>query len=96
MSLQRRTLQETQTSKAVSEVLSAATEFFASRNSIYSAFVEQQSATHVTMRGQGGEEIVIAASPLPNGSRVTGASYMFDAQISRFFSTLPPLTEVAA
>jgi hypothetical protein len=95
MSLQRRTLQEALTTMGVSEVLQAAKEFFAQRSSIYSAFVEQESATHVTLRGLGGEEIVIAATALPNGSRVTGSSYMFDAQVSRFFSTLPPL-EVAA
>ena len=96
MSLQRRTLQETKTSLAVSDVLTAAKEFFAHRSSIYSAFVEQESATHLALRGQGGEEIVIAASPLPNGSDVTGSSYMFDAQVSRFFSTLPPASEVTA
>jgi hypothetical protein len=96
MSLQRRTLQEAQTSLAVSDVLAAAKEFFARRTSIYSAFVEQESAVHLTLRGQGGEEIVIAASALPNGSNVTGSSYMFDGQVSRFFSTLPPVSEVAA
>ncbi|MEP7343892.1 MAG: hypothetical protein ABI877_01435 [Gemmatimonadaceae bacterium] len=96
MSLQRRTLQETQTSMPVSEVLSDAKEFFAKRSSIYSAFVEQESAVHVTLRGLGGEEIVIAASATPNGTSVRGSSYMFDAQVSRFFSTLPPVAEVVA
>jgi hypothetical protein len=95
MSLQRRTLQETQTSLGVPEVLTAAKEFFAQRSSIYSAFVEQESAAHVTLRGLGGEEIVIAATALPNGSSVTGSSYMFDAQVSRFFSTLPPFEAAA-
>jgi hypothetical protein len=43
------------------------------------------------MRGQGGEELVIAATAAPGGlTMVTGSSYLFDAQISRFFSTLPP------
>ena len=96
MSLQRRTLQETKTSLAVADVLTAAKEFFAHRSSIYSAFVEQESTTHLALRGQGGEEIVIAASALPNGSDVTGSSYMFDAQVSRFFSTLPPASEGTA
>lgn len=96
MSLQRRTLQEVQTSLPVADVISAASEFFARRNSIYAAFVETQGPTFVTLRGQGGEEIAIAATPLPNGSRVTGATYMFDAQVSRFFATLPPVPEAAA
>jgi hypothetical protein len=43
------------------------------------------------MRGQGGEEIVIAATAAPDGTTlVTGSSYLFDAQISRFFAMLPP------
>ncbi len=95
MSTQRRTLQEAQTSLTVSDVLTAAVEFFSRRVSIYTAYVEQQGPTFVTLRGQGGEEVVIAASPLPNGSRVTGATYMFDAQVSRFLATLPPASEVA-
>ncbi|MFN8571991.1 MAG: hypothetical protein U0132_08045 [Gemmatimonadaceae bacterium] len=95
MSTQRRTLQEAQTSLAVADVLDAAIEFFSRRVSIYTAYVEQQGPTFVTLRGQGGEEIVIAASALPNGTRVTGATYMFDAQVSRFLSTLPAAAEVA-
>jgi len=90
MTQQRRTLQETTTTLAPGEVLGAAREFFARRVSIYSAYIEQQSDHHVSFRGQGGEEIVIAVVPGPDGTRVTGSTYMFDAQVSRFFSTLPP------
>lgn len=95
MSLQRRTLLETRTSLAPADVLAAARDFFAQRNSIYAAFVEQASESHLSLRGQGGEEIVIAVLPDAAGTRVTGASYMFDAQVSRFFSTLPAAAEVA-
>ena len=90
MSQQRRTLQETTTSLAPADVLDAAREFFARRVSIYAAYVEQQSATHLSLRGQGGEEIVIAVVAASDGTRVTGSTYMFDAQVSRFFSMLPP------
>ncbi len=90
MTQQRRTMQETTTSLAPSAVLDAAREFFARRVSIYSAYIEQQSDHHLTFRGQGGEEIAIAVSASPDGTRVTGSTYMFDAQLSRFFSTLPP------
>jgi hypothetical protein len=89
MSQQRRTLQETTTSLAPADVLDAAREFFARRVSIYAAYVEQQSATHLSLRGQGGEELVIAVVATTDGTRVTGSTYMFDAQLSRFFSMLP-------
>jgi hypothetical protein len=97
MSTQRRTLLEARTSLAPDTVLGAAKEFFARRNSIYAAFVEQESARHLSLRGQGGEEIVIGVIPDGAGTRVTGSSYMFDAQVSRFFAMLPPVdTETAA
>ena len=85
-----RTLQEYRTTSSVAEVLSQAKEWFAKRNSIYAAFLEKEGPTFVTFRGQGGEEIVIAASPAPEGTLVTGSSYLFDMQIARFFTTLPP------
>lgn len=91
MSTQRRTLQETETSLSVPDVLDAATEFFAQRSTLFAAFAEQRSDHHATFRGQGGEELIIAAVTAPNGTKVTGSSYMFDMQVSRFFSTLPPI-----
>lgn len=93
---QRRTLQETRTTLTPAEVLAAAKEFFARRVNIYSAFPEQESATHVSLRGQGGEEITIGAIERDGATMVTGGSYMFDAQVSRFFATLPPAAEVTA
>jgi hypothetical protein len=90
MNSQRRTLIETHTSLSPADVLHAARAFFTTRNSLYAAFIDQVGPTHVTMRGQGGEELVIAATPKGNRTLVTGSSYLFDAQISRFFATLPP------
>jgi hypothetical protein len=95
MSTQRRTLLEHRTTLEPQRVLDAARGFFSRRNSLYAAFIEQEGPTHVTLRGQGGEEVVIAATPAPGGTLVTGSSYLFDAQISRFFATLPP-AEVSA
>ncbi len=89
-------MQETRTTLPPADVLAAAKEFFARRNSIYAAFPEQESAAHVSLRGQGGEEIVIGALVRDGTTLVTGASYMFDAQVSRFFATLPPVAEVTA
>lgn len=87
---QRRTLQQTATTLTPSDVLSAAKRFFASRHGIYAAYPEKEGPTFVSLRGQGGEEIVIGVVPSDTGTAVTGSSYMFDQQIARFFSTLPP------
>lgn len=89
-------MQELRTTLTPAQVLDAAKEFFSRRVNIYAAFPEQESAAHLTLRGQGGEEIVIGAIPRDGATLVTGASYMFDAQVSRFFSTLPPAAEVVA
>ena len=91
MNYQRdRTLLETTTSLAPADVLSAAKYFFSRRASIYSAFAEKESDTHVALRGQGGEELIIGVRPAPGGTAVTGSSYLFDQQIGRFFASLPP------
>ena len=94
-----RTLQEARTSLGVSDVIAAAKNFFARRNSLYAAFAEKEGPTFVSLRGQGGEEVLIAASPAPDGkgTQVTGSTYLFDQQIARFFATLPPVaSEVAS
>ena len=87
-----RTLLEVNTSLAGAEVLSRAKTFFASRPSLYSTFIDKEGPGFASFRGQGGEEIVIAVAPADNGggTRVTGSSYLFDMQISRFFATLEP------
>jgi hypothetical protein len=91
MSTSQHTVQEHTTSLSPSDVLARAKTFFTSRPSIYSTFIDMQGPGFCTFRGQGGEEIVIAATAAPNGgSRVTGSTYLFDMQIARFFSTLPP------
>ena len=87
-----RTLQETRTSLAPAEVLSTAKRFFARRNNVYAAFLEREGPTFIVLRGQGGEELLIGVQPADGGTRVTGSSYLFDQQIARFFSTLPPAT----
>ena len=88
-----RTVQEISTSLSPAQVLSDAKSFFSNQNGIYAAFVEQESPAHVTLRGQGGEEIVIGTAPADGtagGTRVTASSYLFDQQIARFLSRLPP------
>ena len=84
-----RTVQETLTSLPPANVLAEAKRFFARRPNIYAAIVEQEGPAHITLRGQGGEEIVIAVLAGDDGTRVTGSTYLFDQQIARFFTQLP-------
>ncbi len=90
MAQRDRTLQETTTSMPPAEILAAAKRFFAVENRSYAAYPEQEGAGYLTLRGMGGEEIVVSASADQTGTRVTGSSYLFDQQVARFLSTLPP------
>lgn len=71
------------------EVLSRAKAFFAERVPHASAFVEKEGPQFVSLRGQGGEELVIHATPGDGGSKVRAATLFFDQSVSRFLSTLP-------
>lgn len=96
---QDRTLQEARTSLGVSEVIAAAKTFFVRRNNLYAAFMEREGPGFVSFRGMGGEEVLIGAMSAPDGrgTLVTGSTYMFDQQVARFLSTLPPAgAEVAS
>jgi len=90
-----RQLEERQTTLDVDEVLDAATRFFA-RGGVYSAFFEKRGPTHLVLRGQGGEEIVIGARAVEGGCTVSGSTYLFDQQVTRFLSSLPPLRSIEA
>jgi tryptophanase len=88
MSTSQRTLQEITTTLAGDEVLSRAKSFFSNRPSLYSTFLDMEGPGFCTFRGQGGEEIVIGVAAAAGGrTRVTGSSYLFDMQVSRFFTT---------
>ena len=91
-----RQLQERLTSRSVPDVIADAARFFSRRGGIYSAFVEKQGPTHVVLRGQGGEELVIAARATDAGTSVSGSSYLFDQQVARFLDTLPPAPPMLA
>jgi hypothetical protein len=84
-------IQEVHTTLAPAQVLEAAKTFFTRRNPIYAAFIEKEGPSYVTFRGQGGEEIVIGVTPTEQGTTVRGSTYLFDAQVSRFFTTLDPV-----
>ncbi len=89
-----RTLQDTVTTLPGAEVLAAAKRFFSGRQGIYVAFVEKEGPTHVNLRGQGGEEILVGTAAGADGvTTVTGSTYLHDMQVARFLSTLPPAPE---
>ena len=85
-----RTLQEYTTSLAPQDVIERAKKFFAQRNSLYASFLEKEGPGWATFRGQGTEEIAIAATAKEGATLVTGSAYLFDMQVSRFFASLPP------
>jgi hypothetical protein len=95
MTTQSRTLQEGLTSFTRDQVLAAARTFFTHRSPIYAAFLDMEGPGWVSFRGQGGEELVIAAHTAEGGTRVTGSTYLFDMQVARFLSTLPPVAAPA-
>ena len=90
MNQTQRTLQEYRSSLSPAEVIAEAKRFFSSRASLYAAFLDTEGPAHVTFRGQGGEELIIAAVARDGATLVTGSSYLFDMQIARFFTTLAP------
>jgi hypothetical protein len=90
-----RTLQQTRTTLAPAAVLSAAKHFFARQSGVYSAFLEKEGPTYVALRGQGGEELIVGVAEIDGATAVTASSYMFDQQIARFLTTLPPAAPVA-
>ena len=85
----KKTLQERTTTLAADEVLSRAKSFFSRRSTLYATFLDKEGPDFVTFRSQGGEEIVIGTAPADGATRVTGSTYLFDMQVSRFLETLP-------
>lgn len=85
-----KTLQTQRTSDAPDAVLRGARAFFAQHSSIYPAYVEKEGPNHLVFRGQGGEEVIIAAFADGQGTVVNGSSFLFDQQVARFLTTLTP------
>ncbi len=88
-----RQLQERETTLPITAVLDAAVRYFSRGGSVYTAFVEKRGPTHVVLRGQGGEELVIGTRPTEHGTAVSGGSYLFDQQIAAFLDSLPSVPE---
>lgn len=85
------------TSIAGPEVFSRAKRFFAERVPLSAAYPEQEGPGYLVLRGQGGEEIAIAAVPGPNGAtRIRASTLLFDQPLDQFLQTLPPVQELVA
>lgn len=82
---------ETTTSLPPADVFIRAKRFFAERMPHTAAFPEREGAGYLTLRGQGGEEIALAAVPREQGTWVRGSTLLFDQAVDRFISTLPPV-----
>jgi hypothetical protein len=91
MGASQRTLQEFRTTLPPDETLDRAKVFFAQRSPLYAAFLDKEGPGWASFRGQGGEEIVIAATRKDDVTLVTGSTYLFDMQVARFFATLPAI-----
>lgn len=76
------------------EVLTRAQQFFAERVPHAAAFLERSGPTFVTLRGQGGEEVVVSAWEDKGVTRIRASTLFFDQALDRFFSTLPLASQV--
>lgn len=86
---------EITTTLPAQEVIERAKVFFTERVPHVGAFLEKEGPTFATFRGQGGEEIAVAAIEGEAGTRVRASSLLFTQSISRFYSTLPVAEGVA-
>ena len=77
------------TSLPGADVLARAKMFFQERVPNNAAFPEHEGPGFLSLRGQGGEEVVFAVATVPQGTRVRASSLLFDQAIDRFLSTLP-------
>jgi hypothetical protein len=80
---------ETVTSLDPPTVLSQAKVFFADRVPNSAAFPEKEGPGFLMLRGQGGEEIAIAARADGGATRVRASTLLFDQAVMRFLSILP-------
>jgi hypothetical protein len=78
-----------------SGVIGRAKAFFAQRMPQSAAFPEEEGPGFVTLRGQGGEEIAIAAFAEGGVTRVRASTLFFDQAVARFLTTLPEPAAVA-
>lgn len=86
----------TVTTLSPADVLRRAREFFAERVPANAAYPEKEGPTWMVLRGQGGEEISLAAIAAEGVTKVRGSTLLFDQAVARFLSTLPTPATVDA
>jgi hypothetical protein len=86
---------EALTTLSPADVLARAKAFFSERIPNTSAYPERQGPGFLTLRGQGGEEIALAAFDADGLTRVRASTLFFDQAVGRFLSTLPGKARVA-
>jgi len=84
------------TTLSSAEVLVRARHFFAERIPANAAYPEKEGPTWMVLRGQGGEEISLAAIAKDGATNVRGSTLLFDQAVERFLSTLPAPATVAS
>ena len=89
-------IHEAVTTLPAAEVLERARRFFAERVPANAAFPEKQGPTWIVLRGQGGEEISLAATTVDGVTKIRGSTLLFDQSVARFLSTLPTPATVSA
>jgi hypothetical protein len=87
---------ETTTTMPPAEVFAHAKRFFAERVPNYAAFPEREGPEYLILRGQGGEEITVAAFVKDGATRVRSSTLLFDRIVDRFLSTLPMIGDGVA
>jgi hypothetical protein len=85
-------IQEVVTDLEPREVLEQAKEFFTTRFSNRSAFVEEESDTHVKFEIEAGE-VLIGTSQRDDRTIVRGSTSRLHSELSRFMMTLAPAAE---
>jgi hypothetical protein len=89
-------IHEATTTLPAADVLERARRFFAERVPANAAFPEKQGPTWIVLRGQGGEEISLAATTAAGVTKIRASTLLFDQAVARFLSTLPTPATVSA
>ena len=89
-------IHEAVTTLLPAEVLERARRFFAERVPANAAFPEKEGPTWIVLRGEGGEEISLAATTADGVSKIRASTLLFDQAVARFLSTLPTPAKVSA
>jgi hypothetical protein len=87
---------ETTTTLDAAEIFGRAKRFFAERVPQSAAFPEREGPGFLLLRGQGGEEIALAAVARDAVTHVRASTLLFDQALDRFLSTLPPVVSSAS